>query len=453
MKRQFVYRFRILFIWIGTIIIVEIGIRSLLLNFSEKGRAGGASRISQLDSLNVRKIAFWPALYARKPVVRGDICYLSAGGKLQVLDISNPFKPRLLGETVADTIAPSYRNFVVRGNYAYVRDIHHGLRIFDLSTFPTPREVGIWEKKYGSWRLDVAKGYAFFPAGEEGLFILDVRDPYYPKEIYHLPYAGRGGVKEARVYGDYLYVGTFDSLLIFDISDVTHPSRISGFAFWPYHDTFSNIRVVGTYAYICARDFHVIDVSDPYQPVEVASHRGRWEWGGHTKWDIFIEEDYAYIADEKSLWVVDVHDPHSPITVGYYDTELGLYSALYGVYVAGDYIYAAGSTDEVGGLYILEFMGNIGRGVTVPNKVTILQNYPNPFQLRTRISYALPQMAKAKLSVYNLLGQQVYASETEVKTAGYHTLFWDAGDLPSGVYFCRISARGQSAVSKVILIR
>jgi len=469
MENKFFHGLKKYLIWIGIAIVLQVAIISLVLNFSQRGRANYRSKISSLDSLNVRKIAFWPALHAYKPVVRGDTCYLSVSsrierldgvrGKIQVLDVSNPFRPTLLGETPTDTVERDYRYFLIKGNYAYISDIRHGLRIFDLLASPALKEISLWEKGRGPSGLDVARGYAFLAMGSRGLFILDVRNPYHPREVYHLPCSlsryDFDYMLSARVHSHYLYVGTRDSLLILDISDVTHPFRVSALGFErAFFEWVLAIETAGKYIYTCGSHFHVIDISDPYQPVEVASLKSRWgwrQWLWETKRDILIKEDYAYIAEGKWLWVVDIHDPHSPMGVGYYDTDLW----LCGIDVAGDYIYIAGSTEEVGGMYILEFMGNVGKEATttIPNRVRILQNYPNPFRSRTQISYALPRMARAKFFVYNLLGQQVYTAETEVKTAGYHTFLWDAGDLPPGLYFFRVSALGQSAVRKIILLR
>jgi hypothetical protein len=77
----------------------------------------------------------------------------------------------------------------------------------------------------------------------------------------------------------------------------------------------------------------------------------------------------------------------------------------------------------------------------VPEKSSLYQNYPNPFNPTTAITYQLPAVSWVKLSIYDVLGQEMALLVDEVQPAGIHTLHWNAGSLPSGVYFCRLSVR------------
>ena len=71
-------------------------------------------------------------------------------------------------------------------------------------------------------------------------------------------------------------------------------------------------------------------------------------------------------------------------------------------------------------------------------------NVPNPFNPETDIHYVLPAEAKVTLEVYNLLGQQVVTLVDEIQNSGYHIVHWNAADVPTGVYFYRITAGGTS---------
>jgi hypothetical protein len=62
------------------------------------------------------------------------------------------------------------------------------------------------------------------------------------------------------------------------------------------------------------------------------------------------------------------------------------------------------------------------------------QNYPNPFNPTTLISYQIPSSAHVKLTVYNLLGQQLALLVDEQQQAGAHQVVWDARSLPTGLY-------------------
>lgn len=83
----------------------------------------------------------------------------------------------------------------------------------------------------------------------------------------------------------------------------------------------------------------------------------------------------------------------------------------------------------------------------------LLQNYPNPFNPSTSISFNLPKASNVDLVIYNQLGQAVSTVVNARLNAGTHSYEWNAGDLPSGIYFYRLSAEEFSATKKMILIR
>ena len=69
----------------------------------------------------------------------------------------------------------------------------------------------------------------------------------------------------------------------------------------------------------------------------------------------------------------------------------------------------------------------------------LFQNYPNPFNSTTVIKYELPDDAHVKLVIYDILGRVVKTLVDEVKTAGIYQVNFNAGNLPSGIYFSKIS--------------
>lgn len=85
---------------------------------------------------------------------------------------------------------------------------------------------------------------------------------------------------------------------------------------------------------------------------------------------------------------------------------------------------------------------------TAPGRFALNPNYPNPFNPSTEISYELPAAGFVSLKVYDLLGNQVAQLVSEMKTAGLHTVNFNAQNLKSGVYFAKIEAKaaGQSFV-------
>ena len=92
-------------------------------------------------------------------------------------------------------------------------------------------------------------------------------------------------------------------------------------------------------------------------------------------------------------------------------------------------------------------------GIGVPEEFVLTQNYPNPFNPETAIDFGIPDDGHVRISVYNLLGQEVGMLMDAELEAGYYNVPWDASDQPTGVYFYRIVAGGFSAMRKMILMK
>ncbi len=89
----------------------------------------------------------------------------------------------------------------------------------------------------------------------------------------------------------------------------------------------------------------------------------------------------------------------------------------------------------------------------VPERFELYQNFPNPFNPTTKISFALPQRSNVKLAVYNIIGQMVTELINTELAAGYHTIDFDATNFSSGLYFFRIAARDFIDVRKMMLLK
>ncbi len=86
-------------------------------------------------------------------------------------------------------------------------------------------------------------------------------------------------------------------------------------------------------------------------------------------------------------------------------------------------------------------------------KTELLDNYPNPFNPSTKISYSLKTEGKVSLKIYNTLGEEVITLVNEIKPAGSYEAEFNAAELPSGIYIYRMQSGVYVSSKKILLIK
>jgi hypothetical protein len=97
-------------------------------------------------------------------------------------------------------------------------------------------------------------------------------------------------------------------------------------------------------------------------------------------------------------------------------------------------------------------------GSQKPSNYALGQNYPNPYNPVTQITYQLPQPGVVSLKIYNVQGQLVRTLVNEYKPAGAHSISWngrsDLGmEVSSGIYLYRIQAGNFTETKRMILLK
>lgn len=118
---------------------------------------------------------------------------------------------------------------------------------------------------------------------------------------------------------------------------------------------------------------------------------------------------------------------------------------IYPVTIAGSYLYQCDFHAALG--MTGSFTASATTGVENiqaslhPNVFKLEQNFPNPFNPTTKISFSLPFQSVVSIKVYNLIGQEVATIVNEHMVAGSYSKIWNAASMPSGAYFYRLQAR------------
>jgi len=108
------------------------------------------------------------------------------------------------------------------------------------------------------------------------------------------------------------------------------------------------------------------------------------------------------------------------------------------------------------------------KATTVPQGLKLYQNYPNPFNTSTTIRYSIdgnlysgdamhgvssPSIHPVELSVYNLLGQKITTLVSTHQKPGQYKVNWDAANIATGIYICRLETRNSILSRKLILLK
>jgi lysophospholipase L1-like esterase len=136
--------------------------------------------------------------------------------------------------------------------------------------------------------------------------------------------------------------------------------------------------------------------------------------------------------------------------------EDGIYSFTDSSAVAGRKYYY--KLDDISSGGVRTSHGPVMVETSLPQQFQLLQNYPNPFNPQTRIRFQLPKAATIRISIYNVLGQEVRRLIDRQMEPGYHEVQWDGRNetgmqVGSGVFYYRIEAAEFRDTKKMVMLR
>lgn len=116
------------------------------------------------------------------------------------------------------------------------------------------------------------------------------------------------------------------------------------------------------------------------------------------------------------------------------------------------------NADGFGTLLLVSSTTSVSDETLSINEYELSNNYPNPFNPETIISFKIAKLDHVLLKIYNALGQEVATLVNETKSAGSHNVFWDGTNnlkekAPSGVYFYTIDVGDFRDSKKMIFLK
>jgi hypothetical protein len=88
-----------------------------------------------------------------------------------------------------------------------------------------------------------------------------------------------------------------------------------------------------------------------------------------------------------------------------------------------------------------------------PGQFRLEPNFPNPFNAATNINFELGGEGHALLEIYDTVGRKLETLVDGRLSAGRHSVAWDAGHRPSGIYFYRLAFEGQAQMGRMTLLK
>jgi hypothetical protein len=105
---------------------------------------------------------------------------------------------------------------------------------------------------------------------------------------------------------------------------------------------------------------------------------------------------------------------------------------------------------ETSGVFVVTGVSGDG---ALPARPALAEAYPNPFNPRVTLRYALPRAQAVLVAVYDLAGRRVAVLYRGRQEAGWHEAEWDATGIPSGSYLARLETARGTAGRKIMLVK
>jgi len=366
-----------------------------------------------------------------------------------------------------------WREITVHSHYAYVitEQSNSGIEIFDLQYLPdSVHRVNKFIPPGHITSHTIARSgpYLFLngcnSAFGQGVTILDLTsDPENPVVRGSL---NTHYVHDCRVVNDTIWAACLSSgIRIINAVNKDQPVFINSFLTPPHLATHNSaLTKDGNYLYTTdetssptAGTLKIFDVQDLGNVTFIRD----WRPTGITTsqvHNIEIFGDTAVIAHRSSgIRVLDISNPIDPIEIAWYDTypinNVNAFIGAWGIFMFPSKKIIASNKED--GLWVVQLQNttDIKLNSSVVTEYSLSQNFPNPFNPKTVISYELPVTGNAKLKVFDVLGNEVAVLVNEKQNPGSYSVEFDGSSFASGVYFYKLTAGDFVETKRMILLK
>jgi hypothetical protein len=334
----------------------------------------GLKIVNASNPLNLQLIASYGYVSGSEFDISGDYLYaVNSSGVFTILNISDSLNVTVAGNL---NISDYPQDIVVFNNKAYISKAgtNGGLQIVDVEDPSTPTPISLYSGDYEF--IAGIEDYIYLTRNST-FSVLDITDSTNVQYVsgFEVP----GFVEDVSVSGNYAYTGS-NGFRVIDISDSTHPVQvgyadIDGSLVEAANDS---LVVYCPYSMGASNTVHIMNVSDPANPVGLGSHTSPV-----MTWDLVVRDNLAFVA---CWWdgvrILNFNDPNNLTlishTMGWQSGGIpGVdYCYAQAVDVEGNYLYIVDygpfSGEDTYGLYIIDISDP-----TDPNLINRFQNITN----------------------------------------------------------------------------
>jgi len=389
-------------------------------------------------------VSKWGSANVRNSYVNDQYVYLSCEQDgYKIINITDIFNPRKVGEIISSHWI--YQS-IIKDSLAYIANGYSGLTIYDISNPISLLKIGEINNDIGSPNATaIIENNGFIYLGADRIHIIDIDNPTNPIEI------GRFDEQLGRIYklaiaNNYLFVASQYGFLIIDINDNTNPLKIFHIQNSYDYPEFRSVTISDNYVFLLtiSGNLRVFDIEDINNPTEVDIN------GNFGGLDIIIRGSYAFLSgfDISIINISNLSEIFEVVNI-----NIDEIYAAWSISLQNDFLFLSGQT---AGLYIYDISS-----LTTINLVNnhtsehyrLYQNYPNPFNPKTKIKYTIPQNGYTKLSILNLLGEEVKSIVDKYHYSGNYEIEFNTEKLSSGVYFYRLLHGSYSEIKKMVVLK
>lgn len=385
--------------------------------------------------------------FCSKAAVIGNYIYsANMASGLAVVDISNPSNP-VFADSNAQNIYATNISVHPDDQILYVTDYYRGVHIFDAADPENPVFIRTLESLTDSMATKALfkNGYLYVDYLSYGIKVYDASDPSYP--VFAFEKAIPAGVIDFDLSddGEFLILSTFGTgIRIFKVyapDSLQYINSLSNFT------QVQSLDINGDFCYAgdFAKGVYIIDISNPYFPIQLDSIMAE----DYITAVRAINSQYIAVSDcGRGNFIADVTNPMDIFKVSSMETP----GVTLGFAVKDNYLIISDN-------YSLIIADMYYNGVTKEKFSTacadfqLFPAYPNPFNNSVVIKYEISRDIEVKITLFNAVGQEIEVLHEGFISAGEYSKSIDNSGMPSGIYFISINSGEMSKIQKLVMIK